>query len=132
MQLSPLIATLRRQLEETAVPLACAYLFGSHARNEQRVDSDLDVAVLLAYAGPNTLTGPLSTLRGELERATGRSVDLIDIRRAPVDLTHRILRDGELLVERDRNERVRFEVQARNEYFDLLPHLQRYRAAGPA
>jgi predicted nucleotidyltransferase len=129
METSPVIAALRRQLEETRQPLACAYLFGSYARDEQRPDSDVDVAVLLTQRGSGTLAGPISTLRGDLERALGRTVDLIDIRRAPVDLTHRILRDGQLLVERDREERVRFEVQARNEYFDLLPHLQRYRAA---
>jgi hypothetical protein len=49
------------------------------------------------------------------------------MRRAPVDLIHRILREGRLLAERDTRERVRFEVQARNQYFDLLPHLHRYR-----
>ena len=130
MDASTVTDTLRRHLEETPIPLVCAYLFGSYARGEQRAGSDVDVAVLFARSGLNTLTGPISTLRGELERAVGRTVDVIDIRRAPVDLTHRILRDGQLLAERDRNERVRFEVQARNEYFDLLPHLQRYRAGG--
>jgi hypothetical protein len=54
------------------------------------------------------------------------------MRRAPVDLIHRILREGLLLVERDRAERVRFEVQARNEYFDLLPYLRNYRKAQAA
>jgi hypothetical protein len=44
-----------------------------------------------------------------------------------VDLAHRVLRDGLLLLERDRSARIRFEVRARNEYFDLLPHLRRYR-----
>ena len=46
---------------------------------------------------------------------------------APVDLVHRILRDGRLLVERDRSARIAFEVRARNEYFDLLPMLRLYR-----
>jgi predicted nucleotidyltransferase len=128
MEPSHAIDALRRYFEATPVPLACAYLFGSYARNEQRRGSDLDVAVLLPLTSRRTLAGPLSTLRGDLERLLGRTVDVIDLRRAPVDLTHRILRDGQLLVERDRNERVQFEVQARSAYFDLLPHIERYRA----
>ena len=32
-----------------------------------------------------------------------------------------------LILERDAEARIRFETRARNEYFDLLPHLQRYR-----
>ena len=40
---------------------------------------------------------------------------------------HRVLRDGILIDEADRAARIRFEVAARNEYFDLLPILQRYR-----
>jgi hypothetical protein len=51
------------------------------------------------------------------------------VNQAPVDLVHRILRDGRLLCEHDRSKRVAFEVDARNRYFDLLPHLQRYREA---
>jgi hypothetical protein len=47
-----------------------------------------------------------------------------------VDLVHRVLRDGVLLLERDRSARIRFEVRARNDYFDLLPHLRRYRRFG--
>jgi hypothetical protein len=37
-----------------------------------------------------------------------------------------------LLLERDRSAPIRFEVRVCNEYFDLLPHLRRYRrgAAG--
>jgi hypothetical protein len=37
------------------------------------------------------------------------------------------LRDGILLYERDPAARIRFEVQARNAYFDLLPYLRQYR-----
>jgi hypothetical protein len=47
---------------------------------------------------------------------------------APADLIHRILRDGKLLLEADKSCRIAFEVRARNEYFDLLPILQRYRS----
>ena len=48
----------------------------------------------------------------------------------PADLIHRVLRDGVLLVDRNPNRRIAFEVRARNDYFDLLPYLTEYRRAG--
>jgi hypothetical protein len=54
-------------------------------------------------------------------------VDLLVLNRAPVDLIHRVLRDGILLHDRHPAARIRFEVKARNEYFDLLPYLRQYR-----
>lgn len=54
-------------------------------------------------------------------------MDLVVLNRAPVDLIHRVLRDGLLLLDFHPGARTRFEVQARNEYSDLLPHLRRYR-----
>jgi hypothetical protein len=41
--------------------------------------------------------------------------------RAPADLVRRVLRDGHLLLDRDRARRVAVEVRKRNEYFDLTP-----------
>ena len=79
-------------------------------------------------------TDPLSTLDGlglelgnALERHLGRPVDLVVLNRAPVDLIHRVLRDGILIHDRNPSARIRFEVKARNEYFDLLPYLRQYR-----
>jgi predicted nucleotidyltransferase len=126
------VEILQAYFRETRVSLVCAYLFGSCARGEESAESDVDVAVLLPAGTAPQLNGPMTALRGDLERLLLRPVDLIDMRRAPVDLVHRILRDGKLLVQRDLEERVRFEVRARNEYFDLLPHLLRYRSARAA
>jgi hypothetical protein len=56
-------------------------------------------------------------------------VDLVVVNRAPPDLVHRILRDGERVFERDASARIQFEIRARNEYFDLLPYITEYRQA---
>jgi predicted nucleotidyltransferase len=122
-----LIATLQRELAAPPAGLAVAWLFGSVARGTMRLDSDVDVGVLYRDPPPGTLDAAPLELEGQLERAVRREVQLVVMNGAPPDLVHRILRDGVLLAEPDRRARIAFEVRARNEYFDLLPHLQRYR-----
>ena len=121
------IQRLQSLLAQSEAAISCAYLFGSVARDEAKLDSDIDVAILFKEVPPATLLGPVATLQADMEEALGREVDLIVLNRAGPDLIHRILRDGELLTEPDRSHRIRFEVDSRNRYFDLLPYLQEYR-----
>ena len=107
--------------------VVAAYLFGSVTRGTARSTSDVDVAVLLATDPPRTLDGLYLGLEGELERGLGLPVELVVLNRAPGDLVHRVLRDGVLLLDRNPGARIRFEVRARNLYFDLQPFLRRYR-----
>jgi predicted nucleotidyltransferase len=108
--------------------VAAVYLFGSTARGTSGPASDVDVAVLLQQTPSATFEQQSYHLEGDLERALGRTVDLVVLNRAPVDLRSRVLRDGRLLVDRDPSTRIRFEVQTRNEAFDLEPILRRYRS----
>lgn len=107
--------------------IVCAYLFGSVARGEANEKSDIDIAVLYRHSPPPGFDAVGVPLAGELERLLGKPVDVVVMNSAPVDLIHRILRDGILIYERDAAFRVRFEVAARNKYFDLKPILDRYR-----
>ena len=108
--------------------IVAVYLFGSVARGTDRPSSDVDVAVLFEQPPPARLDGPRLELEGELERVLGRRVDLVVLNQAPADLRVRVLRDGHLLLERDRSRRIAFEVRTRNEAFDLAPMLAAYRA----
>ncbi len=119
---------LAEGLAESREDLAAAYLFGSVARGTMRESSDVDVAVLYRTEPPRTLEGMGFDLGYDLSEKVGRTVDVVVLNRAPADLVHRVLRDGVLLLERDRSARVRFEVAKRAEYFDLLPYLEQYRA----
>ena len=129
MEPGALERTLRGILAGQPEPLVAAYLFGSRARGTATDRSDVDVAVLYAAAPAPGLEGLGLDLEADLERALGLPVQIVVLNTAPVDLIHRVLRDGHLLLDRDRSRRIRFEVKARNEYFDLQPVLARYRAA---
>ena len=107
--------------------VAAVYLFGSVARGTVTEASDVDVAVLLEEDPPRTLSAGRADLADALERALERPVDLVVLNHAPVDLIHRVLRDGRLVMDQGPSARIRFEVRARNEYFDLKPTLDLYR-----
>lgn len=122
-----IISVIRSVLREANGNITCAYLFGSHARGTPRQSSDVDIGVLFRQEPSPSLDGLGLDLADALETAAGKSVDLVVLNRAPPDLIHRILRDGVLLIENDREGRVQFEVRARSAYFDVLPYLQEYR-----
>ena len=124
-----LLRQLREFFADHHAGLVCVYLYGSVARGEARQQSDVDLAVLYAEDPPPTFDGLGLSLGSTLERRLGRPVDLVVLNQACVDLVHRILRDGKLVYDSDPSARIRFEVHARNAYFDLLPYLRQYRRA---
>jgi predicted nucleotidyltransferase len=128
MERDALIGQLQKQLRSHP-EISAAYLFGSVALGVSRTNSDVDLAVLLTNDPPRTLAGLGFDLRAAVAAAVSREIDLVILNRAPADLIHRVLRDGILLLERDRSARIRFEVRARNEYLDLKPALEAYRRA---
>lgn len=110
--------------------VVAAWLFGSRARGTARPDSDVDVAVLLDRA-PEGFEDQPWELEARLAERVGLSVQLVVVNRAPADLVRRVLRDGVLLVDRDRAARLRFEVAARNAYYDMTPIWRRIRRLPP-
>lgn len=118
---------LQGVLDSTDERVLAAYLFGSMARGTESAKSDVDIGVLFRSRPAQTLDSLRFSLEGELERSAGRRVQLLVLNDAPPDLIHRVLRDGRLLLDRDPAARIRFEVDSRNRYFDLLPTLERYR-----
>src|SRR5436305_5865050 len=129
MDMAAIEASLRDFLSRSAERegIAAAYLFGSVARGTAGPKSDVDVGILYEKDPPLTLEGLGLRLEGDLESLLGKPVQLVVLNHAPVDLTIRVLRDGKLLVDRDRTKRVRFEVKTRFEFFDLEPYLKLYR-----
>lgn len=118
---------LRDYFSKRPQGVVAAYLFGSFGRGTAGPASDVDVAVLYSKSLPSTLDSPVFTQEGDFERILGRPSQVIALNTAPADLVHRVLRDGRLVFEGNRSARIAFEVKSRNEYFDLLPFLRRYR-----
>ena len=118
---------LREIFAAQPAEIVAAYLFGSWARGTAGARSDVDVAVLYTTPLPPTFEGLPLDLEGEIERRLRRPAQVVVLNTAPAGLVHRVLRDGVLLLDRDSGARIRFEVRARNEFFDLQPILARYR-----
>jgi hypothetical protein len=120
-------ARLKAFFEDDPRDAVAVYLFGSVARGEAGPESDVDVGILFAVDPPATLGAPQFAIEAELERRLGRPAQVVALNRACADLVHRVLRDGRLVLDRDRAARIRFEVRSRNEYFDMAPIRRLYR-----
>jgi uncharacterized protein len=127
VDLETLSTIVRKQVEAKSQDVVTVYLFGSFARGTANASSDVDLAILYSRSPEGTLESQPFRLEAELEKLIRRPIQIVVLNTAPVDLIHRVMRDGRIIVENDRRARVSFEVRARNAYFDLLPHLRRYR-----
>ncbi|MGA2455076.1 MAG: nucleotidyltransferase domain-containing protein [Solirubrobacteraceae bacterium] len=95
-----LLSALRRALR-TEPNVRLAVLYGSMARGDDTLDSDLDLLVSLGEDGPDTAV----KLAVRLERALGRQVDVARLNRiedtAPLLLLQAI-DEGRVVLDRDR------------------------------
>lgn len=102
-----------------------AYLFGSQARGDETEVSDLDLAVLCDSA---LALDRLIELQDELEHASGRSVDLVDLARASPFLALDVIR-GERIFERDGRYLDEFDLYVLRRAGDLAPFERERRRA---
>jgi predicted nucleotidyltransferase len=82
-----IVSVLRAELPE----LQAVYRYGSAGTEYERAESDIDLALLTA-----TPLGfdSLMRLAAQIERLTGKEIDLNDMRRLPVTLRVQIVTDG--------------------------------------
>jgi len=102
--------------------LQLAFLFGSGATQRETSASDVDVAVLAEY--------PLSAARRaeltrEIGEATGRPVDLVDLRTAGVPAVRAALVYGRRLFVRDRRACENLHARMLRDAADFLPYHRR-------
>ena len=104
-----------------------AYLFGSRATGSARPDSDADIAFVAR--SPLDLLAEAALADRLAIALEVPAVDLVDLLRAPLLLTGRVLTEGRTIFSSDEPGRVEFEVRARAEYFDFLPYQREHRDA---
>jgi len=90
-----------RTLQEclSGAPVSKAWVFGSFARMEERDDSDIDILVSLDNSQPMGLMS-FSELILKMEKATGKSIDLVVDRSVKPFARESIQRDKVLIYER--------------------------------
>ncbi len=111
--------------------IAAAYLFGSLARGTFRPGSDIDIAVLFTQDAGDAAARFERKLELEvaLEELVRRPVQVVDLEQAPLPLQYHVRKHGRLLVEKDREMRIAFEVRSRRLYFDMQPLYRVYKEA---
>ena len=114
IQVEPLI----KQLSEQYRLLLC-YVFGSYASDNASTLSDLDIAVLAEHE--LTLKELLDLTEGLQAILKEEAIDLIDLRKVPLTLIHRVLRDGKCLFARDLGTKIEHEMRWETLYFDAEP-----------
>lgn len=103
-----------------ALPDAWAiYVYGSFARGDEWPGSDVDFGVLLP---PRHEIGNKLGLMGDVSAAVGnRDVDVVDLRRAGLDLITEVLRDGRTLHLANAAATLAWEGERMSDYADFRP-----------
>jgi predicted nucleotidyltransferase len=124
-QVPPVNAAARARLVEALDRrgVVAAMLIGSQARGNPGPLSDVDIAY---WHEPGLDRDERWSLRlemiGAAEEALRTSeIDMVPLNEAPPLMQHRAIRDAELLVERDHDERIRLETRAMLDFFDTQP-----------
>lgn len=105
----------------TAEPaVVAAYLFGSLARGTAGPLSDVDVALLIRDLGDGEAVCG-RTMDELARRLRTSSIDVISLTEAPMPLRYRVVRDGALVVCRDRRVVERFITDTVLHYLDFEP-----------
>lgn len=87
------------------------YLFGSYASGEQKENSDVDLAVLLAPSkNEKTVNFVMSDLQSELEKALNKDVDLLNLRNISTVFQFQIISKGKLIFCANRFAKDEFEM----------------------
>jgi len=104
--------------------IVAVYLFGSAVTNRMKPSSDLDVALLIESGFEATF--PLLQFGTDLEKISGRRIDLLILNRSGELIQYQVRSLGKLIFERDEHKRKKFEISGRKRYEDFIHLHNRY------
>ena len=106
--------------------IAFAYLFGSRAKGCANKRSDWDIAVFFSDVPKKIGRWPTFKLEAELSRAVEGEVQVTVLNHPlPPVLGFEIVKNGEVLLDRDENLRMEFENRILRHYYDWQYFLRR-------
>ncbi|HHV25751.1 type VII toxin-antitoxin system MntA family adenylyltransferase antitoxin [Anaerosalibacter bizertensis] len=96
-----------------------AYIFGSYARGEENINSDIDIAIMPKEINMDKMSGLF--VRGNLielgKSIFKKDVDIVFLNADSVFLKYKIIQEG--IVIKDSRDRITFESIVLREYFDF-------------
>ena len=102
------------------------YLFGSFANQNSISKSDVDLAVYLDKEKCPDFFEKRLELILQLSKKLKKEADIIILNTAAPFLKYVILKEGKLIFEKNKAQRISFELRATNEYLDFKPVLEKY------
>lgn len=102
------------------------YLFGSQASRNAISKSDVDVAVYLDENHSKDFFDERLRLIARLSRGLKKDADVVVLNTASPFLRYVVLKEGEVVFEKDKGRRIDYELKSMNEYFDFKPVRQMY------
>ena len=100
-----------------------AYVFSSRITGKASSGSDVDIAV---FTSRDLSWKEFVVLMHALEDALRLKVDLVHLNKAPLLLAYEVVSKGVLVLDRDVDRRVKFEVRTIKEFLDFKPRLLEY------
>lgn len=99
--------------------VSTVYLFGSVVKDKTTPNSDVDVAVLFIQGLSlfHRFERKLE-IANDLEDKLKMKVDIVDLENADLYFIHQVMLNKEIVLDRDTDRRVSFEVEKRRKYFD--------------
>jgi len=90
------------------------YIYGSYSTGKTGKLSDIDVA----YLSEEEFDRKIDLIEKLEEIFKDEAIDIVDLKKAPLTLIHRILKEGKCLYTKDLKTKIKFETEKENEYFD--------------
>lgn len=107
-----------------------AYLFGSTVQGKTNFESDIDLAVFLDEKERCDLFKKRLSLIEEIQAVLKKPVEVVILNEIKsIFFKFVIIKEGKLIFERDRNQRIDFELKTMQDYYDFRPFIEAYNRA---
>lgn len=103
-----------------------AYLYGSVARGEAGIESDIDIGIFLREDFKPGAFYEIEIARKIERECNLRRVEVVILNHKRLRFLNQVLRYGRLIFSRDEKARVAFETYVTKAYIDFLPRYREY------